>query len=86
MSLTITQVLNGALLLSEGVFCLVAALCFFLGKNYEPRTRRWMIWMQLSAAVLLFGDANAYFVRGMPGSGDTGWCASAIFWCFLHWM
>lgn len=67
MSLTITQVLNGALLLSEGVFCLVAALCFFLGKNYEPRTRRWMIWMQLSAAVLLVGDANAYFVRGMPG-------------------
>lgn len=67
MSLTITQVLNGALLLSEGVFCLVAALCFFLGKNYESRTRKWMIWMQLSAAVLLVGDANAYFVRGMPG-------------------
>ncbi len=68
MNLTMTQILNGALLLSEGVFCLVAALCFYLEKNYEQRTRKWMIRMQLSAAVLLIGDANTYFFDGMPGT------------------
>lgn len=68
MSLTVTQVINSALLLSETVFCLVAAVCFFWGKDYEPRTRKWMIWMQLSTALLLFSDANAYFFRGAPGT------------------
>lgn len=67
MSLTVTQVINGSLLLCESLFCLVAAICFFWGKNYEPRTRKWMIWMQLSTSLLLFSDANAYFFRGEPG-------------------
>ena len=68
MSLTVTQVINSSLLLSESLFCLVAAVCFFLGKNYDRRTRKWMIWMQLAAALLLFSDANAYFFRGVPGT------------------
>ena len=67
MSLTMMQILNGALLLGESVFGLVAALCFFLGKNYEQRTRKWMIRMQIAAALMLFGDANTYFFGGMPG-------------------
>lgn len=67
MSLTVTQVINSSLLLCESLFCLVAAICFFWGKNYEPRTRKWMIWMQLSTSLLLFSDANAYFFRGEPG-------------------
>ncbi len=66
--MTIAQVINSALLLGGSVFCTVAALCFYLGKGYDSRKRKWMIWMQLSAAVLLLSDANAYIFRGAPGS------------------
>lgn len=38
MSLTLLQAVNSALLLCESLFCLVAATCYFWGKNYEPRT------------------------------------------------
>lgn len=67
MSLNLLQAFNGALLLCESLFCLVAALCFFWGKNYEPQTRKWMIWMQISAALQLLSDANACFFDGVPG-------------------
>ena len=68
MSLNVLQAANGALLLCESLFCLVAALCFFWGKNYEPRTRKWMIWMQISAALQLLSDANACFWPSVPTS------------------
>lgn len=67
MSLTLLQAVNSALLLCESLFCLVAATCYFWGKNYEPRTRKWMIWMQISTALLLLSDANACFFDGVPG-------------------
>lgn len=67
MSLTLLQAVNSALLLCESLFCLVAATCYFWGKNYEPRTRKWMIWMQISTALLLLSDANACFLDGAPG-------------------
>lgn len=67
MSLTLLQAVNSALLLCESLFCLVAATCYFWGKNDEPRTRKWMIWMQISTALLLLSDANACFFDGAPG-------------------
>ncbi len=67
MNLTMTQSVNSIFLLSGSLFCLIAALSFWWGKNFEKRTRRWMIWMQLSASLLLSSDATAYIFRGMPG-------------------
>lgn len=66
--MSFAQICNAAVLLGGSVFCMVAALCFYWGKDYEPRKRRWMIWMQLSTALLLFSDANAYLFRGAPGA------------------
>lgn len=66
--MTVSQAVNGGLLLGESLVCMVAALCFFLGKNYEQRKRRWMIGMQLSTALLLVSDACSYFFRGSPGA------------------
>ena len=68
MNLTVTQVINSTLLLTGSLFCLVAAISFFWGKSYDPRTRRWMIGQQLSTSLLLLSDTLAYFFRGVPGS------------------
>lgn len=66
--MTILQVVNGGLLLGESLVCVIAALCFFLGKSYDQRKRRWMIGMQLSTALLLLSDAGSYFFRGDPST------------------
>ena len=55
-----------ALLLWGSVFCLLAAFCLFLGKEYNKERRKWMLWMQLSTAVLLGSDALAWIFRGNP--------------------
>ena len=67
MDLTMTQSVNSIFLLSGSLFCLIAALSFWWGKNFEKRTRQWMICMQLSASLLLCSDAAAYIFRGSPG-------------------
>lgn len=67
MNLTMTQSVNSIFLLSGSLFCLIAALSFWWGKNFEKRARRWMICMQLSASLLLCSDAMAYIFRGAPG-------------------
>lgn len=66
MDLTMTQSVNSIFLLSGSLFCLIAALSFWWGKNFEKRTRRWMICMQLSASLLLCSNAAAYIFRGRP--------------------
>ncbi len=83
MTLTFVQIINSILLMSEAIFCIVAAICFFWGKKYEPRTRKWMIRMQLSASLLLFGDVCANLFRGMPG--ETGYWMVRIsnLWVFF---
>jgi len=83
MNLTVMQVINSALLLSGSLFCLIAALSFFWGKNYEPRTRWWMIGMQLSTSVLLLSDAIAYFYRGVPGNAGYWMVRISNFLVFL---
>lgn len=62
------QFMNIALLLWGCLFCLIAAVCLFLSKNYNHRRRKWMLLMQLSTAILLFGDALAWIFRGYPGT------------------
>lgn len=81
--MTVSQVVNGGLLLGESLVCMVAALCFFLGKNYERRKRRWMIGMQLSTALLLFSDASSYFFRGAPGAAGYWMVRLSNFLVFL---
>ncbi len=83
MNLSVAQAINSAMLLCGSLFCLVAAICFFWGVNYEKKTRRWMIWMQLSTAVLLFSDALAYFFRGEPGSMGSWMVHISNFLVFL---
>lgn len=60
------NILNIALLLWGGVFCLIAAFCLFIGKNYNKERRKWMLCMQLSTAALLGSDALAWIFRGNP--------------------
>ena len=48
---------NIALLLWGGVFCLMAAFCLSLGKEYNREKKNWMIWMQLTTAVMMVCDA-----------------------------
>lgn len=59
---------NIALLLWGGVFCLMAAFCLSLGKEYNREKKNWMIWMQLTTAVMMVCDALGWFVQGMPGA------------------
>ena len=81
--MSFAQICNSAALLGGSVFCMVAALCFYWGKNYDPQKRRWMIWMQLSTALLLFSDANAYLFRGAPGTVGYWMVRASNFLVFL---
>lgn len=53
------QSIHVALLLWGSIFCLIAALCMFMSKNFDQKKRRWMLFMQLTSAVLLISDALA---------------------------
>lgn len=61
------QFINVALLLWGSVFCLLAAVCLSMGKEYNRAKRSWLTRAQLAAAVLLGSDAAAWFVQGTPG-------------------
>lgn len=71
MEMSIAQVVNCMLLVWGCLFCLVAALFFWNAKNYNAEKRRWMIVMQLTAAVMLLSDAAANLFDGNPSL--TGW-------------
>ncbi len=82
-----------ALLLWGCIFCLIAALCMFMNKNFEKEKRRWMISMQTSTALLLGSDALAWAFRGYPGtvgyvmvriSNFVVFAATAIVLFFFH--
>lgn len=60
------RLLNTAMLLWGCIFCLIAAVCLFLGKNYNEERRKWMLRMQLSTAALLGSDSLAWIFRGNP--------------------
>ena len=62
------QSLHIAMLVWGGIFCLIAALCMCMSKNFDRNKRKWMLLMQTAAAVLLFSDALAW---GFRGDGDS---------------
>ena len=64
------RIMNVALLLWGGGFCLTAAFCLSMGSDYNREKRNWLIWMELSAAALLCCDAAAWFVQGTPGEAS----------------
>lgn len=57
-----------ALLSWGAVFCLIAAICVIMSKNIKKEKQRWMLYMELSAALLLASDALAWVFRGYPGN------------------
>lgn len=64
------RIMNAALLLWGGCFCLTAAFCLSMGKDHNREKRNWLLWMELSAAALLCCDAAAWFVQGTPGEAS----------------
>lgn len=70
------QSIHIALLLWGCIFSLIAALCMFLSRSFEPKKRRWIIGMELSCAVLLCSDAVAWAFRG--GSAELDWWMTRI--------
>ena len=62
------QSLHIALLMWGFVFCLIAALCMLMSKNFNKEKRKWLLLMQLSCAILLGSDAVAWAFRGYPGN------------------
>ncbi len=66
------QSLHVALLLWGCVFCMIAALCMLVSRNFERRKRLWLLGMQFSCAILLLSDALAWGFRGVPGIA-AGW-------------
>lgn len=64
------RIMNVALLLWGGCFCLTAALCLSMGNDHNREKRNWLLWMELSAAALLCCDAAAWFVQGTPGEAS----------------
>ena len=64
------RIMNVALLLWGGCFCLTAAFCLSMGNDHNREKRNWLLWMELSAAALLCCDAAAWFVQGTPGEAS----------------
>lgn len=62
------QSLHIALLMWGCVFCLIAALCMLMSRNFNKEKRKWLLLMQLSCAILLGSDAVAWAFRGYPGT------------------
>ena len=62
------RMLHVSLELWGGIFCMIAALCMFLTRNFETNKRKLLMLMQLCTAVLLFMDALAWGYRGATGT------------------
>ena len=61
------RLVNVALLLWGGAFCLIAVTCLCVSREYGREKRNDLIWMELVTAVVLFSDAGAWGVQGTPG-------------------
>ena len=53
-----------ALLLWGCIFSLIAAFCMFISRNFNREKRKWLLFIQLSSALLLLSDAFAWGYRG----------------------
>lgn len=65
------SVLNIALLIWGAIFCIVVAIILSINKNYNKERKKWMLYMQVSTAILLISDAFAWGFRGQPGDKAT---------------
>ena len=61
------RLVNVALLLWGGAFCLIAVICLCVNREYGREKRNDLIWMELVTAVVLVSDAGAWGVQGTPG-------------------
>lgn len=62
------QSLHIALLLWGCIFCLIAALCMFMSRNFNREKRKWLLLLLLAGGSLLLSDALAWGYRGRPGA------------------
>ena len=62
------QSIHVAMLMWGCIFNLIAALCTFIGTNFDSHKRHWLLAMQLSCAALLFCDSLAWAYRGEAGN------------------
>lgn len=62
-----SQLNQAVILLCGCFFCMVLALCMYLSNSFDSKKRKCLLWMQISAALLLFNDALAYIFRGYSG-------------------
>ena len=53
-----------ALLLWGSIFCIIAAVCMYMSRNFDKEKRRWLLLFQISSAILLLADALAWAYRG----------------------
>lgn len=87
------QIIQITLLSSGCFFCMITAYCMYISNNFDKEKRKWLIFMQISTALLLAGDACAYIFRGYPGkigfvcvriSNFLVFALSVVILCFFH--
>lgn len=62
-----SQLNQAVLLLCVCLFCMVLALCMYLSNSFDSKKRKYLLWMLVFTALLLFNDALAYIFRGYSG-------------------
>lgn len=62
------QSIHVAMLLWGCIFCLIAAVCMIISRNFDKGKRRWLTGLQLTCAALLGSDALAWIYRGVAGN------------------
>lgn len=62
--MTVTAYVHISLELWGSIFCLIAALILFIGRNVNKKQRILLVYMQLCNALLLISDSLAWFYRG----------------------
>lgn len=77
------QSIHIALLLWGCIFCLLAALCMFMSRNFDREKRKWLIYIQLASAVLLGSDAFAWGYRGNGSAAGFYMVRISNFFVFL---
>lgn len=77
------QSIHIAMLLWGGIFCLISALCMCMSRNFDRQKRKWMLFMQITVAVLLFSDAFAWGFRGDGSVMGYGMVRISNFLVFL---
>lgn len=77
------QSIHIALLLWGCIFCLLAALCMFMSRNFDRERRKWLIHIQLASALLLGSDAFAWGYRGTDSAAGFYMVRISNFLVFL---